>query len=354
MCAAHSDNRDKNEKPQRRVTMKDIARELGISHVSVSYALRNASGVSEETRRRVKAKAEEMGYVSDPLLSVLSHYRMNSKTKPLHAEIAWVNTWRAPEKLRQHREFDLYWEGALASANRAGFKLQEFNTAEIPLHRLQSIFKARNIRGVLLAPLEDSNQDWSAYTWADFATVRFGRTIPEPETYFVSSAQVNNTILAFNQMHELGYERIGYAGEWVRYRYFGIGFSWVQQQLPANLRLPLLSLDAVNHPAKTEAAINRWIQKNKPDAILTDVPAMPQILKNLGYRVPDDIGLATTSIQDTTIDAGIDQMPYDIGSAAVRTLIALLSNHIRGVPETRNETLIGGKWIHGSMLPPRK
>ncbi len=46
-----------------RVTIKSIARDLGISHMTVSRALSNHPNVSEETRRAVLARAEELGYV---------------------------------------------------------------------------------------------------------------------------------------------------------------------------------------------------------------------------------------------------------------------------------------------------
>jgi LacI family transcriptional regulator len=44
------------------VNMKDIARELGVSMVTVSKALRNHPDISTKTRERVEAKAEELGY----------------------------------------------------------------------------------------------------------------------------------------------------------------------------------------------------------------------------------------------------------------------------------------------------
>lgn len=44
------------------VTLEDIARELGISIVSASNALKGKKGVREELRRQVSEKAEEMGY----------------------------------------------------------------------------------------------------------------------------------------------------------------------------------------------------------------------------------------------------------------------------------------------------
>ncbi len=44
------------------VTMSDIAAELGCSTVTVSKALGDKDGVSDELRQRIKQKANEMGY----------------------------------------------------------------------------------------------------------------------------------------------------------------------------------------------------------------------------------------------------------------------------------------------------
>ncbi len=44
------------------VRMSDIAQRLGVSTVTVSKALADQKGVSEELRERIKALAEEMGY----------------------------------------------------------------------------------------------------------------------------------------------------------------------------------------------------------------------------------------------------------------------------------------------------
>ena len=46
--------------PPRRPTISDIAREAGVSKVSVSYALNGQPGVSEATRKRILAIADEL------------------------------------------------------------------------------------------------------------------------------------------------------------------------------------------------------------------------------------------------------------------------------------------------------
>ena len=44
------------------VTMSDIAKAMNVSTVTVSKALGDRDGVSEELRERIKRKATEMGY----------------------------------------------------------------------------------------------------------------------------------------------------------------------------------------------------------------------------------------------------------------------------------------------------
>lgn len=348
----HDQNTPKKESPGR-VTMVDIAKTLGISHTTVSLSLRNHPRISAAMRSKVKQAADEMGYRPDPMLSALSHYRTGSKIKPVQAELAWINTWKNPDQLRQAKEFDLYWEGAEDSARRLGFRLREFRTRDIPLPRLQSILNACNIHGLLIAPLEDSLNDWLSFPWSDYAVVRFGKRDLYPPTYMVSSNQIANTMLAFDKILELGYERIGFVCEFWPNRFHGAGFSWAQRNLPKMQRLPLLTFNLKDEPKQHQIDLGNWIKKTKPDAIYTDGQYLPELLTNLGYRIPEDIGLATTSIHDTPIDAGIDQNPKEIGRAAIRALSALMHENNYGIPAIGNEILVKGHWIEGSMLPDR-
>ncbi len=336
---------------ERRVTLRDIAGELHISHVTVSKALRGLPGVSHELSARIREKADEMGYHPDPLLSALSNYRKTDGTQPIQAALAWINTWAHPDELRKIREFDLYWQGAAETARRMGYRLEEFNLAEIAEHRLQTILKARNIQGILLPPRRGQQAVFEQFDWADFAIVRLGQTVPYPPTHFVSSAQMVNTLQAFDRAHELGYKRIGFVCEYWRMRFFGVGFSWAQKNLPANQQLPLLALNPEDSFERQQEQFKAWLHETRPDAILTDNSETHQMLPNLGYRIPEEIGLATTSVHDTSIDAGIDQRPYEIGRAAIRMLTALIAEKSFGVPDCCNEILIEGQWVDGAMLP---
>jgi DNA-binding LacI/PurR family transcriptional regulator len=104
---------------------------------------------------------------------------------------------------------------------------------------------------------------------------------------------------------------------------------------------------------QNQKELTKWMKKNAPDAIFTQQQQLPAMLTELGYRIPEDIGLATTSIIDTPIDAGIDQNSEEIGRTAALSLISYINNSSRGIPPIRHELLINGLWVNGKSLPDR-
>ena len=64
--------------PGRRTTIKDIAERAGVSKGAVSYALNGRPGVSEETRDRILAIAEELGWYPNRAARALSASRADA------------------------------------------------------------------------------------------------------------------------------------------------------------------------------------------------------------------------------------------------------------------------------------
>ncbi len=339
---------------KKRITYNDIAEALGVSKMTVSYSLRNDPRISETTRIRVQRKAEEMGYEPDPLLSALSSYRHGNQNKKQKAALAWINFHRHPEKQREQEVFNRYWKGANEAAGRLGFQLEEFRLSELSLHRMHSIFRARGIRGILLTPTptdeEPSADELITFPWKDYAIVRFGESLRSLKVNFVSSAQVSNAILAFEELQKKGYERIGFAGQYLRHRLFSAGYLWAQQALPKSRQLKPLFLPDEDSEQRLDILVG-WLQKQKPDALICSAPNLFQTLKKLGYRIPEDLGLASMSRHDNPINAGIDQNPEEIGRTAIQALASQINENSYGLPATPKEILVEGKWVDGSMLP---
>src|SRR4051812_39344206 len=77
----------------RRVTVRDIAQKMGVSHVTVSYALRGLPRVSASMREKICQEAERLGYRPDPMLQALSSYRRLGRTPAIRAALAWLCCW---------------------------------------------------------------------------------------------------------------------------------------------------------------------------------------------------------------------------------------------------------------------
>src|SRR3954469_13573678 len=98
------------------ITLRDIAQKLGVSHTTVSLALRGSPKIPEARCREIQAAVEKMNYRPNPAAAALSHFRRASTAPSVRAALAWLNLWPAGLKMRGFREFDLYWKGASRAA----------------------------------------------------------------------------------------------------------------------------------------------------------------------------------------------------------------------------------------------
>jgi LacI family transcriptional regulator len=345
------------EPPAQRISQRELARMLGISHVTVSMALRNNTRVSEPVRKRVHELAEKLGYRPDPMLSSLANYRLGKAKPAIHSQIAWLNAWKFPEQLRELKEFDAYWRGADAAAEKHGYRLEEFRMSDdLSARRLHQIFQARGILGILLPPHGYVNPAWEDFPWDQYSIVRFGRSLESPASHLVTADQLTNAIVAFQAMRSRGYRRIGFVTKEAdispRGHHFAAGFLSIEETVEENERVPLLKLPA--RPAhELSGLLGQWMKQHRPDAILTSVADTGQLLAAAGYRVPDDVGLAVTSVLDCDVDAGIDQHPEEIGRVGLLMLNSLITDGARGIPEIFRQNLVEGSWVDGASLPRR-
>lgn len=342
------------ELPARRVTMRDIARALGVSHVTVSYALRGLPRVSEDMRKKICDEAERMGYRPDPLLQALSTYRRTSKTSTIQAALGWLSCWEQPDEMFERKEFHAYWSGVKQTAEAHGYRLERFTPSpDMSLKRIQQIMRARNILGVFIPPPQSSfKMKLSDLDWSDFVLVKFGHSFGDLRVHLVTSAHVHNAMLAFNRIRERGYQRIGFvtsAYSMTRTQ-FASGFLRAQYDVPRKEHVPILALSEDEVRSECPEALRKWLDKERPDAVLSNLREVPAMLRTLGRRIPDDIGVAALSVHDGNADAGIDQNPFEIGRAACEMIIAQIIHGGGGVQSFPRELLVEGAWIDGSML----
>jgi LacI family transcriptional regulator len=337
------------------VTMRDIANALGVSAMTVSLALRNHPRIPAEHRAVIHKTAADMGYRQNAMATALVQQRWAGLERPISAELAWINHWREPARLRAYGEFDLYWHGARRAAERCGFRLEEFVVdARLSFARLGKILASRNIQGILVPPhgsAAGSAPRPDSLEWQRFSVVRFGYSIPDFPAHVVSGNHTQGTMLAFAAIRQRGYERIGYVCHWHPSTRSKAGFLMAQTELPGAHRLPILELDM--REAGAPETLRQWLQEYRPEAILTEVAELPELLRQLGWRVPEDVALATTSVMDGKVDAGIYQNSEEVGKLAVETLVSLIHQNQTGFPQLGRETLVDACWQDGDSLPNR-
>jgi LacI family transcriptional regulator len=117
--------------------------------------------------------------------------------------------------------------------------------------------------------------------------------------------------------------------------------------------VPVLLLPAQDETEGEGALFRDWLDRHRPDAIFTDIPAMRTMLAAADRRVPEDVGLASTSVLDGNVDSGIYQNSHEIGKTATETLVSLINHHHNGGPKIPRKILIEGRWVDGCSLPLR-
>jgi DNA-binding LacI/PurR family transcriptional regulator len=348
---------------QRRVTMADVAAKVGVSRIAVSMALRDHHRISLELRKKVQRVAREMGFVPDPFLSALAAHRQQRVTAKEHGVLAWVNHWKDPKQLRQFKEFELYWRGASEAAVKFGYRVDEIRwELDCSPKRLEKILLARGIEGVLIPPHREL-VDWDDFDWNKFSVVRFGMSVPSPDSNVVTSDTYRTTVMAISKMREYGYRRIGLTvnGEFNQ-RVGGnllSGLFYAQNLLALKPALPplltFLKSRTEDEMDRQKDALSVWLKQHKPDALLISDIEVPGMLHELGYRIPQDIAVAGTTVLDIPrVDAGVDQHPEAIGRTAVETLLKQMNVNERGEPRFPVRVLVEGRWKDGKSLPQKR
>jgi DNA-binding LacI/PurR family transcriptional regulator len=190
--------------------------------------------------------------------------------------------------------------------------------------------------------------------WDEFPALVTGVRTREPALSFACSDHHALALLAFEKAVALGYRRPalvldGVIDDLVDGR-FSAGFLIGQSRLiPAEqLTRPFFEVAA----ARTDRAVfSKWFEENQPDVIFTLYHEVERWVRDLGLRVPEDVGLIQYEWRsDHAAWAGMDQRNDLVGAAAVDMLISMVHHNERGVPEHPRATLIGSHWVDGKTV----
>ncbi|WP_198529846.1 hypothetical protein [Geminisphaera colitermitum] len=94
-----------------------------------------------------------------------------------------------------------------------------------------------------------------------------------------------------------------------------------------------------------------WLDRYKPDALVIAENEPVEFLRDAGWRLPEDIGVAHLDL-DTGWKhlAGIRQNNFEAGQAAAHLVIDQINRSVFGMPEHARAVLITGDWFAGPSV----
>ena len=300
-----------------------------------------------ETRTRIKAVCEEMGYRPSQLLSELAASRWQSDQVTQGSTIAFID-----------RVSNKTYVGGLdltpalrEQASILGYRLEIFRRVDFPdSTKLQRVLRNRGISEVILGPILDPAFSVEL-EWSKFICVQLlPGSHPRP-LHSVIKDHFNSVVLAWQKAADHGYRRIGVvllnhplqliddilrrsAAEACRNHLFG--------HLP-RLKPFFFSID--DHRAKD---FIRWVKAGKPEVIIGFSAAHHYVFRSQFQR---DIPYISLGEKVGSEISGI----YEAASSCAREAVNLLHFCRRtyqwGIPRERIDHVVEPVWFEGTTLP---
>ena len=273
---------------QKRISLKDLAHELGVSIATVSRALRNSPEIGQEMQMKVKELAKRLNYRPNPFAQSLR------KEGPRIIGVVVPN-------LVTHF-YAAVLDGIEDEARRAGYSVISSNSHESCEDEVRAIdnFINLHVEGII-ASVSQNTTDYSHFEKVSkmgIPLVFFGRTcLPD----LFSSVTANGDVAAKKATHHLietGSRRIAFLGgpnhlDMVKRRKHGYLEALRDNRIPIDRELVVCN--RIDFDLVVEATKQLLQIENRPDAILavndTVTFAAFTAVKEMGLRIPEDVAL---------------------------------------------------------------
>jgi LacI family transcriptional regulator len=254
------------------------------------------------------------------------------------------------KSLKINRDF---FSGAAASADRHGYKQEEFWLREpkMTAKRLSTILYSRNVSGFIIAPLPVA-LGHIRLDWDKFSAVALGYSLAGPQLHRAVNHQFRSMRLAMRRFRKLGYRRVGLAlrasiDERVDHHWVG-SFLVEQRRRPAQDQVPLL---VVPDREWREESFRTWFKACRPAVIISQHEEILDWLQKMSVCVPEEVGFVHLNCPDESGRfAGIYQKAPTVGAVAVDFLVGMIHRNERGIPSLPHSILVEGTWHDGDTL----
>ena len=329
------------------VSIKDIARLAGVSHSTVSRALRHSPLIPSQTADRIRRIAEQEGYSASAVARSLA----TSKTEAIGVVVTSIADPFNGEVVAGIEEL----------ANEHGYSVFLANSQADGRRELEVVrsFQSRRVDGILVASSRVGALHSPLLAELGVPIVLLNNQHPSEFVHSVRFDNISGAQQATRHLIQLGHRRLAYLGD-----RFGLhsdserlqGFSQMLKEAAISIGEALVD-HGDGKPDAAEAVTRRWLHSpNRPTAMVcyNDMSALGVLREasQCGVRVPED--LSVTGFDDIFFSCysnpaltTVHQPMKELGRRAMELLLALL----RGETVERS-VLIGGPLIvRGSTGP---
>lgn len=329
-----------NSQSKHRTSLKDLARELGVSIATVSRALRSSPEIGQEMQAKVKELAKRL------------NYRPNPFAQSLRKEAPRMIGVVVPNLVTHYYAAVL--DGIEDEARKAGYSVISANTHEDSKSEVRAIdnFIGLHVEGII-ACLAQNTTDYSHFeeiSNMDIPLVFFGRTcLPEKFSCVTANGDVAAQE-ATQHLIDTGSKHIAFIGgpnhlDMVRRRKHGYLEALKENRIPIDRELVVC--EKIDYDWALEATSRLLEKENRPDAILAfnDIITFAAFtaIKQHNLRIPDDVALIgfTDDVHARYVTpqmSAIEDQSYEMGKTACQLLL---------------KNIGGDKKIYKSIVPQK-
>jgi len=317
--------------------MKDIARDLGVSVVTVSKVLRNHSDIGEQTRKRILQRMKEVNYQPNPAARTLVSGRTNlvglivpDLIYPFFAQVA---------------------KGISAKLRAQDYSLIISSSEDDPNMERREIDQmlARRVDALILASVQSSAESLNKMQDRGIPCVLLDRKLPGVSANFVGIDDVNAGMIATNHLIEMGCKTIAHIGgsdvSTALDRQSGYSIALAQR----GLGLPPEYIVKYGHgddagDATGYNSMKQLLQlKPRPDGVFCNndpiaMGALKAIL-DAGLQIPKDIavvGCGNVHYDDLLKVplTSIDQDSNGLGTSAAKLALSIIKQKSKSTPRS--------------------
>jgi len=309
----------------KRPTITDIAQRAGVSKVAVSYALNGQPGVSEATRKRIVAIAEEIGFRPSSAARVLSGAA---------AQAVGLVLSRPARTLGLEPFFMELISGveAVLSARFYGLTLQVVADPFDEIVLYKRWWGERRIDGVLVCDLREDDPRIPVLEELSLPAVVIGGPGHVGRLANIWSDDAAAVVETVEYLHALGHRRIARVGGMPQFLHTRIRTD-AFNEVGARLRLTQATSLVSDYSGEDGARVTRRLLSSakRPTAIIYDNDVMAiaglGVVQEMGLSVPGDISIVAwdDSVLCRLVHPPLTALQRDIPAYGAHAATMLLS-----------------------------